>query len=526
MSLTIRIAVTIFLILYPVIIYCIEYNSFNYNRYFLPQTGIGLHFCAINSNAGLTAKQTKIADFSLISYNKYALSMFVQEDIYTSHRYNFEFYPYRISYYMDYAYLSYSLTHSRIGIVFDHICYNTIDKEISSISDELRWYGIGIKWQSNGMRTGYRSKLSNINLDIFSVHNIHYSFYVGYPFLSKVPEYSFISRFQLRYDIPLFPLFIPYIETYIQALGYPNGSFNFDHTYEIGAHIPISYVSIIPYSYFGTIHDRILPGLKHSQWGIGLKLESLLEHQWLESIDTYLHDSNRQTIHMHVMAGYAKNVNSGFYNFTTDFGISLQTFTYNDNHLFFSSFLNHSSRSESTALYPRFINILFTMGYVHEVFTSHYISCSYQHFRRHDGNEYRGQSEYYHSYEIILQNYILHKPINLFNTYVHDSSSKKIEYSFGIEHITGKHNYPYFFIIKPYLLYYLTTTLSYNPYVAVEYIWYIGKANNYEYSFEYGIVFTATTPIVAYYAFKRDIDIDIIDGAMDHYHIIGIKIKI
>lgn len=75
-------------------------------------------------------------------------------------------------------------------------------------------------------------------------------------------------------------------------------------------------------------------------------------------------------------------------------------------------------------------------------------------------------------------------------------------------------------------MYYFTTPLSYNPYIEVECIWHIGKANNYQYSFEYGIVFTATTPIVAYYVFKRDIAIEIIDGAMNHYHIIGSKIKI
>jgi hypothetical protein len=82
------------------------------------------------------------------------LTTYIKEDIYTSERYNSTYYPYHIAYYMDFAWITFSLENSKIGIIFNHICYNTFDKQKRNIGDELRWYGIGIKWQRNGMQIG------------------------------------------------------------------------------------------------------------------------------------------------------------------------------------------------------------------------------------------------------------------------------------------------------------------------------------------------------------------------------------
>lgn len=63
-------------------------------------------------------------------------------------------------------------------------------------------------------------------------------------------------------------------------------------------------------------------------------------------------------------------------------------------------------------------------------------------------------------------------------------------------------------------------------YAGIEIIYFTGKENNYEYSIESGIIFTTTIPLILYYSFKRDIDVDIIGGAVDFYHVIGFRLRI
>ena len=126
----------------------------DYNFYFLPQAGIILDYSILESHAGFTGKQSKALDLLIFSYDKFNLSTYLKEDIYTTARYNSTYYPYRIAYYMDFAWITFSLENSKIGIIFNHICYNTFDKQKRNIGDELRWYGIGIKWQRNGMQIG------------------------------------------------------------------------------------------------------------------------------------------------------------------------------------------------------------------------------------------------------------------------------------------------------------------------------------------------------------------------------------
>jgi len=57
-------------------------------------------------------------------------------------------------------------------------------------------------------------------------------------------------------------------------------------------------------------------------------------------------------------------------------------------------------------------------------------------------------------------------------------------------------------------------------------VYFTGKQNNYKYSIEQGLIFNTTIPLLVYYSFKRDIDIDTIGGASDLYHVIGIRLKI
>lgn len=494
--------------------------------YFLPQTGISLDYSIIDSDVGFTAKQSKEFDLQILCYNSFKVSMYVNENVYTSRRNNFNYYPFRISYYMDFAFISYQLDNSQIGITFNHICNNTIDKPQRSIGTELRWYGIGIKWYSSGMQVG-KSYVNAYNSSLLSLDNLHYSFYIGYPFLSKVPEYKYMSNCTIRYDLPFSPYIIPFLQIYIGGLVYPDYSLSVNRMLQFGCMIPSSSVTFIPYGCYGTIHDSIYPGVTDTYYAFGLKAESLIGYYYNRDPENYRQISKGQNTSLHFLAGYSKTISSEYYNFTTDLAVTLQHYTLNSNYAYFSSYLNHSSESKPTALYPRFINISLKSGYAHQMFPDHHLHLFYQHYRRHDGNEYRGQTENYHSLGLSLKHgFLTDIEANQVNVSGNHMLYNNFHYEIEFSYIVAQQNYPYSFIITPMLYYIFGHWSTGTLYAGIEMVYFTGKQNNYEYSIESGIIFATTIPLTLYYSFKRDIDVDIVGGAVDFYHVIGMKLKI
>ncbi|MEJ5360765.1 MAG: hypothetical protein WHV26_01780 [Spirochaetota bacterium] len=498
-----------------------------YNNFcFLPQAALSLDYSIIESDVGFTAKQVKEVDLQIFWYNTWKVSMYVKENIYTLKRHNATYYPYRISYYMDFAYISYQLPNSQIGITFNHICNNTIDKPQRSIGTELRWYGIGIKWYSNGMQAGYDPTYS-YNSPFLSFKNFHYSFYIGYPFLSKVPEYKYMSSAIIRYDIPCFPYGIPFIEIQIDGLVYPDNTLSLNRIIELGCMVPSSAVTFIPYWCYGMVHDSLYPGMTDTYFAFGLKAQSLIGNYYYNDFRDTKHETKTNNTSLHFLAGYAKTMSSEYYNFTTDLAITLQQLISDKNYAYFTSYLNHNSEDQPTALYPRFINISIKSGYAQYIFPYHHLIISYEHYRRHDGNEYRGQTENYHAIEVSMKNHLLlNMLLNSPKSSEFDNSYNTIDYEISVAYIYSQHHYPYFLILKPIVYYYFTCCHSCKPYVGIELLYFMGKENNYEYCIESGMVLNTTIPLSIYYSFKRDIDIDITGGAHDLYHLIGIRLKL
>lgn len=496
------------------------YNNF----YFLPQAGLSLDYSIIESDVGFTAKQVKEVDLQVFWYNSWKVSMYVKENVYTSKRHDVHYYPYRISYYMDFAYISYQFKNSQVGITFNHICNNTIDKPQRNIGTELRWYGIGIKWYSNGMQVGY-NPLYSYNSSLFSFNNFHYGLYVGYPFLSKVPEYKYMSSGIIRYDIPCLPYGIPFIEIQIDGLVYSDNTLSFNRFIELGCMMPLSSVTFIPYWCYGMVHDSLYPGITDRYFALGLKAQSLIGNNYDKDLRNNKHKTKNTSLNF--MAGYAKTISSEYYNFTTDLSITLQQLICNNNYAYFTSYLNHSSENQPTALYPRFINISLKSGYAQYIFPYHYLIISYEHFRRHDGNQYRGQPENFHAIELSLKNNLLLSMVfNSPESSEFDNIYNNINYGISIEYIFSQQHYSYSFIVKPIVYYYFACCNAGRPFVGMEFLYFMGKENNYEYNIESGLVLNTTIPLTIYYSFKRDIDIDFTGGAHDLYHVIGIRLKL
>lgn len=85
-----------------------------------------------------------------------------------------------------------------------------------------------------------------------------------------------------------------------------------------------------------------------------------------------------------------------------------------------------------------------------KVLFDHHLHIFYQHFRRHDGNEYRGQTENYHSLGLSLKHgFLPNSKANQVNVSGNHMLYNNFNYEIELSYIVAQQNYPYSFIITP-----------------------------------------------------------------------------
>ncbi|HPA72813.1 MAG TPA: hypothetical protein PKY31_11120, partial [Spirochaetota bacterium] len=133
------------------------------------------------SESGFTGLHRKTLDLHVFRAGRIDGTFLVTEDTLTTDRYSTRFYPYRIKYVMDYFYLSWRFSGSTLGLLMDHICYNVLDMPGDTDPEQLRWYGIGFKWESIGMKTGMKNFgiTAGAPGSFLAPERLHYSLYAG-----------------------------------------------------------------------------------------------------------------------------------------------------------------------------------------------------------------------------------------------------------------------------------------------------------------------------------------------------------
>jgi hypothetical protein len=151
---------------------------------------------------------------------------------------------------------------------------------------------------------------------------------------------------------------------------------------------------------------------------------------------------------------------------------------------------------------------------------------TYEHLQHYDGNQYKCQTENYHASKLgFKHSYLKQKQNDECNDSGYLFTYNNFESEMTLSYLLTKHNYPYAYIINPKVNYYFIYYHSWKPYISFQILYFTGKQNNYEY-IEHGFILNSTIPLIVYYSFKRDIDINIIGGASDFYHLVGIRLQI
>lgn len=477
------------------------------------------------SDAGFTSLHQKMIDLTIFTFNDYQCSFIVKEGIYTTERFSNYFYPYRIEYQMDYFYFSKHLNSSSIGIVIDHKCYNTFDKTDNTGNLEFRWYGIGIKWESNGMGIGKKCIPSYAGYEnILSVKNIQYSLYAGRNISHRLFLYDYLLSATLRYDFIVYPLIVPYCEGTLSGIIDNKNNLRVDRSMEIGSCFMLNNVILTPFMKYTYKHDALTYyGITDNMLFFGIRAESLLSQQVTTVDDT---PKKYETPHLGFKGGYGKYFGSNYLGYRTDFSMLFKIFYFDSNSVFFISDIVHSTINEENALYPRFINYNLQLG--SDIYFTDYLFTGfiYGYSGNYEGDFYNGISETYHSLGFILAS-----KGNSTGTIANRQSLKRnyhkqFEWYTTIFYLFNKKNYPYICDIRIGLQYNIINLNYITPYISSSYNILVNNKNDTLYAVESGVYFPTYVMLSVYYRFQKIINIDRIDGISEKHHLIGLRIEL
>lgn len=499
----------------------------------LPAAGVslggGYYFNNENDYRGLLHKTI---DIHLLRYKSIIASFLVSEDTIFRDHGNRQFYPYKIKYVMDYINISWDFGRTYLGFVVDHICYNLIDQVRNTDPYELRWYGIGIKWESHGMKTGMKSRGILFDDGLFRSFPISLNFmtYLGRGLYTERFEYSYLSRGALRLDFLILRPVVFYAETTVQAL--IDDRVRFDTAGELGLRIRCGSADIIPHVRYLYRHDsELYDDAPQRYWVAGLAFETLLGTgqrgtpgmvgEALPSLDF---------MEMHLAGAYTKYYGSVYNGYRSDIALFIDLVRVNDFSVICNTRMYHDSKADANALFPRYITYTFQGGAEYRLQSLWVLQGIYQHERRHDGNTYRGHEENYHLAGISVKTIGL-KP-GYDNVRISERNCSKIravntlDASIGAGRIVDDLNYPYRWDLRGQMRWDIFQVWNAVHYLGGDLRFLLGEDNEREYGVETGVRFLFGITATLYYRYEKQVDIDFVGGAEELHHMAGVRIEI
>lgn len=499
----------------------------------LPFAGLALRGgYYLNNDPGYRALLQKIVDVQIVRYKSVIASFLVSEDTIFRDYGDREFYPYKIKYVMDYINLSWDFGGSYLGFVIDHICYNLIDQVRATDPYELRWYGIGVKWESHGMKTGMKNNGLRVDDGVFGTFpvSLNYMIYFGRSLYTEQFDYSYISRGAMRLDFLMLRPVVPYIETSVQVL--IDDRARCDPSAEFGLRIRCGNADIIPYIRYLYQHDsELYNDAAGSYWMGGLAFETLLGKGRWGSPDIAAHASpSADSMEMHLSGAYSKFYGSEYNGYRSDIALYIDLVRVNNISVVCNNRMFHDSKASANALFPRYITYTFQGGLEYRLWSFLVLQGIYQHERRHDGNTYRGHEENYHLVGVSVKT--IGMKTGYGNVRVAGSSGNRITVINTLDaaisggRVVDDMNYPYRWDMHGQLRWDTIQISDIVHYLSADMHVLAGETDDREYGVETGVRFRYGLTATMYYRYEKQVNIDFVGGAEEYHHMVGVRIEI
>lgn len=466
--------------------------------------------------------QERGVDVTIVQYSRLSLSFMFKEVNLLGGEHSSRREPYKFQYFMDYGNLSWATRYGLLGLVFDHICFNIINKN-DTVPQRYRWYGYGLRFMTLGMRPGRRDVQDSPGASPrFHIFQLHYLFHAGKPFHTDAFSYSAFVLGKIRLELIRMYPYIPYLEGSSRAL--IDDRVRFDRTAEIGIRIHCSTVDIAPYARYMYRHDvEIYNGFESGFWLAGFQVETLLgDGKWGSSEIT--NDKSLWTPELHFSGNYGRYLVSDHLGYHSDLGIYMDLFRFQGLSLFLGNDIIHDSKKGG--MFPRFLSYTLESGLSYRLSSiEHYLEGVYRHEQRHEGNSYNGFSEKIHTLAARIKSRGMKigfkdsgisgsgfRMVNKFNWELEAGRIVKDKYYEYDWNCSSKIRWDVFGIDD--------STVYIEPGIRI-----LAENVSYEYSAETGVRVTSGITIMPFYRYNHRIDIDRVDGETDDNHMLGIRVE-
>lgn len=301
--------------------------------------------------------------------------------------------PYNIRYKMDYIDIRKEFSPGSLSFFMDHICSNTINQNY--VDDmKLRWYGYGLKWQSQGMRTGSKNfGIDFTNRGDYFPNNINYSVSASGKFGTVKYDYYAMLSGALRYDFFRLYNSVYYAEGICTAnLGEQS---SIDRSLEFGTRFRLSGIDFTPYIQYAYMNDiDIYNGSSEGFYSAGFRVETLVDENTVSGRSQYISPSLFPE--MHFAYSYARYIEDRYLNLYNDLFCSIYLLSINNFNIYIDNGLLHNSQKENFGLFPRYLKYSFESGCAY-MLNNLSIEGFYSYERNDEGNSYRGWNSRLHS---------------------------------------------------------------------------------------------------------------------------------
>ena len=368
-------------------------ESYVFNNVLLfPQVGLQIEGrCFAENNAGYRMETRRIIDIDILKIKKFSFSMYINEILLFDDKSSRYINPQLINYEMDYGNLRWDFKYGILSWFFDHNCSNVFNDNQTE-RRQLRWYGYGIRWETYGMRPGWKNSNINNNIDdSILIKNLNYKISAGKKIYTKEFNYNYLVTSAIRYDIISNYFIIPYFEGSFTS--HINERVRFNRYFETGIRMRFNNGDISPYIGINHKYDiDYYSGRQIDLYYIGLRMETLLDGT-AQSIRTKP-EFESSFPDFHFSGSYGKYVFNDNLNFNTDILITMDFINRYKISPSFTYRLMHNSLAQSAGMFPRYIEhnieagISYKLEYINALVEPY---CNYSRFD--EGNYYNGYTE-------------------------------------------------------------------------------------------------------------------------------------